>query len=431
MSGRIGDLSPQQQEALARFRDNLQDLLPALPNADEYFLLRWLRARKFDLQKSEDMLRKHMEFRKQQDLDNILSWQPSEVIQLYDSGGLSGYDYEGCPVWFDIIGTLDPKGLLLSASKQELIRKRIRVCELLLQECELQSQKLGRKIETVLMVFDMEGLSLKHLWKPAVEVYQQFFAILEANYPETLKNLIVIRAQGPGHDYTSKSSLSQLPKGVSCVSAPKLFPVAFNLVKLFMSEETQRKIVILGGNWKQELPKFISPDQLPVEFGGTMTDPDGNPKCLTKIKYGGNVPKNYYLRNQVGMNYEHTVTVARGSFVQLENEILFPGCVLRWQFASEGADIGFGVFLKTKMSEWQRAGELVEVLPIQRYKAHVVPEDGSLTCLKAGVYVLRFDNTYSLMHTKKVSYTVEVLLPDKASEEKIQGFEARRPSPAQ
>lgn len=247
------------------------------------------------------------------------------------------------------------------------------------------------------MVFDMEGLSLKHLWKPAVEVYQQFFAILEANYPETIKNLIVIRA-------------------------PKLFPVAFNLVKFFMSEETQRKIVILGGNWKQELPKFISPDQLPVEFGGTMTDPDGNPKCLTKIKYGGDVPKSYYLRNQVKTQYEHTVTVARGSFMQVENEILFPGCVLRWQFASEGADIGFGVFLKTKMSEQKQAGDMVEVLPIQRCKAHVVPEDGSLTCLKAGVYILRFDNTYSLMHAKKVSYTVEVLLPDKASEEKLQGL---------
>lgn len=38
-----------------------------------------------------------------------------------------------------------------------------------------------------------------------------------------------------------------------------------------------------SGNWKQELPKFISPDQLPVEFGGTLTDPDGNPKCLTKV----------------------------------------------------------------------------------------------------------------------------------------------------
>ncbi|XP_042818651.1 SEC14-like protein 4 isoform X2 [Panthera tigris] len=360
MSGRVGDLSPQQQEALARFQDNLQDLLPTLPNADEYFLLRWLRARNFDLQKSEDMLREHIEFRKQQDLDNILTWQPPEVIQLYDSGGLSGYDPEGCPVWFDLIGTLDPKGLLLSASREELIRKRIKICELLLRECELQSQKLGRKIEMVLMVFDLEGFGLKHLWKPAVEIYQQFFAILEANYPETLKNLIVIRA-------------------------PKLFPVAFNLVKMFMSEETQRKIVILGGNWKQELPKFISPEQLPVEFGGTMTDPDGNPKCLTKINYGGEVPKSYYLRNQVRMQYEHKMTVARGSFVQLENEILFPGCVLRWQFASHGADIGFGVFLKTKTGERKRAGEMVEVLPIRRYKAHLVPEDGSLTCLKPGV----------------------------------------------
>ncbi|XP_054450433.1 SEC14-like protein 4 [Pteronotus mesoamericanus] len=404
MSGRVGDLSPQQQEALARFRDNLQDLLPTMPKNDDYFLLRWLRAQTFDLKKSEDMLRKHMEFRKQQDLDNILTWQPLEVIQLYDSGGLCGYDYEGCPVWFDIIGGLDMKGLILSASKQELIRKRIKAYELLLRECELQSEKLGRKVETMVMVFDLEGLSLKHLWKPAVEVYQQFFVILEANYPETVKSLIIVRA-------------------------PKLFPVAFNLVKSFMSEETRKKIVILGGNWKQELPKFISPDQLPVEFGGTLTDPDGNPKCLTKINYGGEVPKSYYLRNQVRMQYDHMATVGRGSSLQVDNEVLFPGCALRWQFASDGADIGFGVFLKTKKGEKQRVGEMIEVMPSQRYNAHLVPEDGSLTCLKAGVYVLRFDNTYSLMHSKKVSYTVEVLLPDKASQEKMQDAKETRSSP--
>lgn len=402
MSGQVGDLSPQQQEALTRFQENLHDVLPTLPKVDDYFLLRWLRARNFDLKESEDMLRKHVEFRNQQDLDHILTWQPPEVIQLYDSGGLCGYDYEGCPVWFDIIGTMDPKGLLMSASKQDLIRKRIKVCEMLLHECELQSQKLGRKIERMMMVFDMEGLSLRHLWKPSVEVYQQFFAILEANYPETVKNLIVVRA-------------------------PKLFPVAFNLVKPFIGEVTQKKIVILGGNWKQELLKFMSPDQLPVEFGGTMTDPDGNPKCLTKINYGGDVPKSYYLSSQERPQYEHTVVVGRGSSHQVENEILFPGCVVRWQFASDGGDIGFGIFLKTRMGERQKAGEMVEVLPSQRYNAHMVPEDGSLTCLKAGVYVLRFDNTYSLLHTKKVSYTAEVLLPDKACEEKLQDFGSTGP----
>lgn len=37
-------------------------------------------------------------------------------------------------------------------------------------------------------------------------------------------------------------------------------------------------------NWKEGLLKFISPEELPVQYGGTMTDPDGNPKCLTKVQ---------------------------------------------------------------------------------------------------------------------------------------------------
>lgn len=133
------------------------------------------------------MFLQHVEFRNQQDLDHILMWQPPEVsplqdllgllmpsppsghlmaqcglesglcpfvqvIQLYDSGGLSGYDYEGCPVWFDIIGTMDPKGLLMSASKQDMIRKRIKVCELLQHECELQSQKVSIGLQAACLV---------------------------------------------------------------------------------------------------------------------------------------------------------------------------------------------------------------------------------------------------------------------------------------
>ncbi|XP_073860098.1 SEC14-like protein 3 isoform X9 [Macaca fascicularis] len=208
-------------------------------------------------------------------------------------------------------------------------------------------------------------------------------------------------------------------------------------MKPFLSEDTRRKIIVLGNNWKEGLLKLISPEELPAQFGGTLTDPDGNPKCLTKINYGGEIPKSMYVRDQVKTQYEHSVQINRGSSHQVEYEILFPGCVLRWQFSSDGADIGFGVFLKTKMGERQRAGEMTEVLPSQRYNAHMVPEDGSLTCSEAGVCmrqwdvmtivfhaskarpghtprgdVLRFDNTYSFVHAKKVSFTVEVLLPD-------------------
>lgn len=57
----------------------------------------------------------------------------------------------------------------------------------------------------------------------------------------------------------------------------------------------------------------------------------------------------------------------------------------RWQFTSEGADIGFGIFLKTKLGERQKAGEMTQVLPNQRYNAHLVPEDGTLTCSNPGI----------------------------------------------
>ncbi|KFQ34504.1 SEC14-like 2, partial [Merops nubicus] len=255
--------------------------------------------------------------------------------------------------------------------------------------------QLGKKIEMVLMVYDCEGLGLKHLWKPAVDVYSELLTMFEENYPETLKHLFIVKA-------------------------PRIFPVAYNLVKHLLSEDTRKKVEVLGSNWKEVLQKYIDPDQIPVEYGGTLTDPNGDPKCQSKINYGGDVPKRYYVRDQLAQQYEHTVVVNRGSSHQVEYEILFPGCVLRWQFRSEGADVGFGVYLKTKVGERQRAGDMTEVCPNQRYNSHMVPEDGSLTCSTPGIYVLRFDNTYSYLHSKKVSYSVEVLLPDATSAQEIQ-----------
>lgn len=57
----------------------------------------------------------------------------------------------------------------------------------------------------------------------------------------------------------------------------------------------------------------------------------------------------------------------------------------RWQFATQSADIGFGVFLKDKKGEWKKATQMQEVVLSQRYNSHLVPEDGSLTCERPGV----------------------------------------------
>uniref|UniRef100_A0A673XKB9 SEC14-like lipid binding 8 n=1 Tax=Salmo trutta TaxID=8032 RepID=A0A673XKB9_SALTR len=377
MSGRVGDLSPKQAEALEEFRERIQDVLPLLPAQHDHFLLRWLRG-------------KHLDFRKHMKADTITTeWQPPEVIEKYLSGGMCGFDREGSPIWWDVIGPVDPKGLFLSASKQDFIKSKIRDCEMLQKECDLQSERLGRHVEAITMIYDCEGLGLKHLWKPAIETYGEILTMFEDNYPEGLKRLFVIKA-------------------------PKLFPVAYNLVKHFLSEITRNKIIVLGANWQEVLLNYIDPEQLPAAYGGKLTDPDGDSRCRTKIHYAGTVPTSYYVRESVKVDYEQCLTVSRGSSQQLEYEILCPGCVLRWQFSSDGADIGFGVFMKGKIGERQNAGQMQEVVPSQRYNAHLVPEDGSLTCSEPGVYVLRFDNTYSIFQSKRISFTVEVLLPVKS-----------------
>uniref|UniRef100_A0A671LYA6 SEC14-like protein 2 n=1 Tax=Sinocyclocheilus anshuiensis TaxID=1608454 RepID=A0A671LYA6_9TELE len=329
-----------------------------------HYLLRWLR------------------------VDTIIdNWKPPEVIECYVAGGMCGYDREGSPIWYDIIGPLDPKGLLLSASKQDCLRTKVRDAELLRQECEKQSKKLGKYIESVTIIYDCEGLGMKHLWKPAVEMYGEILTMFEENYPENLKKVLLIKA-------------------------PKLFPIAYNLVKHFLREETRQKIAVLGSNWKEVLRNYVDADQLPAVYGGSMTDPDGNPLCKTMLRYGGVVPKSYYVRDSIKVKYDQFITISRGSSYQLDYEVLFPNCVLRWQFASEGSDIGFGLFLKTKGNETKKAEAMREILPTERYNSHLVPEDGSYTCEESGIYVVWFDNTYSVLHSKKVSFTVDVLLPE-------------------
>ncbi|KAK1800872.1 hypothetical protein P4O66_006045 [Electrophorus voltai] len=387
MSGRVGDLSPKQAEALEQFREKIGDVYSQLPSQNDHYLLRWLRARSFIVQKAEAMLRKHLEFRKQMKVDTIVEdWKPPEVIEQYLSGGMCGYDREGSPVWIDVLGPLDPKGLLMSATKQDLLRTKIRDSERLRRECLKQSEKLGKIVESITLIYDCEGLGMKHLWKPSVDAYGDILTMFEDNYPEGLKRILIIKA-------------------------PKIFPIAFNLIKHFMCEETRRKIIVIGSNWEEVLQKYIAPDQLPVVYGGSLTDPDGDPYCKTMINYGGTVPKSYYLQDAIKVQYDKCITINRGSDHQLEYEMLIPDCLLRWQFASDGADIGFGIYIKTKVGVKQKVGEMQEVLPTTRYNAHLVPEDGSYTCDQPGVYVLRFDNTYSVIHSKKIRFTVDVVLP--------------------
>jgi hypothetical protein len=58
MSGYVGDLSAKQERALAQFRQRVADISELQSHIhDDHYLSRWLRARNFDVSKSEKMIR--------------------------------------------------------------------------------------------------------------------------------------------------------------------------------------------------------------------------------------------------------------------------------------------------------------------------------------------------------------------------------------
>ena len=66
-----------------------------------------------------------------------------------------------------------------------------------------------------------------------------------------------------------------------------MFGVLLNIVTPFLNKTTVDALKVFGPNkeeWSKALLEEIDADQLPAYFGGKATDPDGNPKCPSKVK---------------------------------------------------------------------------------------------------------------------------------------------------
>ncbi|EDV21365.1 uncharacterized protein TRIADDRAFT_60316 [Trichoplax adhaerens] len=365
MSGHVGNLSTYQQETLNKFRQNVENILTQEELEDDYYMLRWLRARDFDLQKTEQMLRKHCRFRKEWKIDRVLAEDSiPEIWKKYFPGNYVGYNKDKGPLYLFCTGRFDLKGIYHSLRPEELTKYSLSIAEEGTKLCQEQSQKHGKRIEGVTIIQDMSGFTVSNFYKPAVVHFAKVLGMFEDNYPEFMKDVFVV-----------------------------------------------------NGNYQQVLLKHIHAESLPKIYGGNKVDDDGDPQCSAIVGHGGEIPTSYYRssNNKVNSRSEEdysTVTIARGDTLKLQFDINIPGTLMKWEFKTENHNIGFGV---VKVIENEDGTiENYEVIPIARRSCQSTLEEGNYYCEDAGTYILCFDNSFSWLTGKSLHYAIDILPPDEA-----------------
>ncbi|GFT95675.1 SEC14-like protein 3 [Nephila pilipes] len=120
------------------------------PSYDDYYYLRWLRAREFDVAKAETMMRKNIAFRKKIGADTILeNYVVPELVDKCYPRGYIGPDKEGCPVRYMPFKNLDLRGFAYSVKKSDVLKFLTYIFEYDIKEMEELSKKTGKGLEAL------------------------------------------------------------------------------------------------------------------------------------------------------------------------------------------------------------------------------------------------------------------------------------------
>jgi len=327
-------------------------------------LLRFLRARKFDVTNAESMLRETLDWRKEVAADDILNDPGIGVGAIDDtfheviSHAFHKYDKLGRPVYFEKTGEINLAELTDTFSPEQLVRRHIWYMELQISNMRKSPQDARnggtRRVEQMVHIVDLKGLSLMPDFS-TINVFKETTHMDQTYYPERMGKMILIRA-------------------------PTIFWALWKIVVPLLDSVTQDKILILGDDFQDTLLDIIDSDQLPPEYGGTCDCPNG---CI-------HIHLHKEVNIKAGDSYKEIVPVS-------------PGTCVSWAFQSMSHDIAFEV-----IQEDESGNEKVLSPKVRHSNAATTTIKGSTTAEAPGKVFVIFDNSYSYMKSKTVKYRIDV-----------------------
>jgi hypothetical protein len=251
-SGFYDQLNQQQFDALQEWKKQLKDgnVIENFEIYDDLYLLRFLRARKFDLVKTMEMFKKFLNWRLEKQVDNIReNFEIENIIEIkkYYPHGYHRTDKIGRPVYIELYDKTDVKGLFKITTEEKMINYYIKQYErqmkYIFPAC---SAVVQRPVEQSCTILDANGIGITSLVGPIKGFLKLASDIGQDYYPEMLGKMTI-------------------------VNVGFLFRAIWSMVKGFIDPKTQGKISLLKSDYKNELLKLVDADKLPSFFGGTCT----------------------------------------------------------------------------------------------------------------------------------------------------------------
>lgn len=247
--------SAEEREKIDELRGRVEKELVTDEQRNDFFLIRWLRARNMHVDKAEEMLRKSLAWRKETEADVILDNDdfPDKYKKKF-MFGVFGEDNEGCPILLLPAGRHNHRMLIEAEGMEACMRWNIVWMEKVMNIIKERREKTGNPVYTYHEIIDMDYYSYKSFtYKPAITYILETQRMFDENYPDVLKSVTVI-------------------------NAPKIFALLFALIKPMLPKETLDKLTIFGRNedaWKEFfVQKEFPMHKFPSRWGGSLQGSD-------------------------------------------------------------------------------------------------------------------------------------------------------------